>query len=278
MTPGPRPGTLGLRLAGSVRVRRRWSVAERFGRHMDVCNHLFTQEPTGLGAGVARLCARSVLRMVERFAPVPARFLEIGPGGGLFAEECVRRGHEYAGVEGNAAQAAKLRDAGLDVVHAMVPPLPAELYGFHCVFAGDVLEHMQDWRTAGELLVQVRERLAPGGVVALLCPDAVAWGGRFRDGDYSHAFATTLRNTQKLLVDCGFIPVSHAYYSGPFRGVARWPFRLLNSLSPVRLLDALAGPACPPRRLTNLYFTFLQDFLVVARAGSPSGSRERGPQ
>ena len=192
----------------------------------------------------------------------------------MFAEECVGRGHEYTGVEGNERQAAKLREAGLDVVHAMVPPFPPDLRGFHCVFAGDVLEHMRDWQTAAELLVQVRGRLAPGGVVALLCPDAAAWGVRFRDGDYSHAFTTTLRSTQKLLVDCGFAPVLHAYYSGPFRGLIRWPFRLLNALNPVRLLDALVGPRHPPRRLTNLYFTFLQDFLIVARAGDAAGSED----
>ena len=241
---------------------------------MDVCDHLFRQDPTGPGVAIARLCARSVLRTVERFAPAPARLLEIGPGGGLFAEECVRRGHEYAGVEGNGTQAARLRDAGLDVVHAMVPPLPADLRGSHCVFAGDVLEHMRDWETAARLLADVREHLAPGGIVALLCPDAAAWGGRFHDGDYSHAFPTTPRNTQKLLVDCGFVPVLLARYSGPFRGVARWPFRLLNALNPARLLDALAGPRHPPRRLTNLYFTFLQDFLILARAGDAAGSED----
>ena len=240
---------------------------------MDTPGHYFAQEPTGPGTRLARMSALSVLRTVEQFLWPPGRFLEIGPGGGVFAHECVRRGHEYVGIEANREQARRLRGVGLNVVHGVVPPIPKGLGPLDCVFAGDVLEHMPDWRTASALLEDVHDRLESGGVLALLCPDATAWGNRFRDGDYSHTFPTTLRNTQKLLVDCGFLPIHHTYYAGPFRGAARWPFRLLNALNPTRLLDGLFGPHHPPRRLTNLYFTFLQDFLIVSRAEQSPGSR-----
>lgn len=84
-----------------------------------------------------------------------ARVLDIGCGTGIFLCHLKERGFErLAGVETSENLRAKFRDPGI----ALFDRLPGRRYDR--VFMLDVLEHIEDDRG---MLVEVRDRLAPGG-------------------------------------------------------------------------------------------------------------------
>ena len=168
------------------------------------------------------------------------RVLEIGTGYGFLARQFKERGFEYLGVEMNDGLAALTRELGLEVLTCTAPPFPERAKEFlpNVVWLSHVVEHSVSWRAARELLIQVREMLAPGGEVVIIGPDALWWKWEFWNVDWSHGYATSVNNVRQLLWDCGFeVPTAAHHTCGifcrPLRMLCENVFRLI----PYRLID-----------------------------------------
>jgi SAM-dependent methyltransferase len=117
------------------------------------------------------------------------RILEIGFGPGLAVAELARAGagHVY-GIDHSAVMlrqaarrnAAAIRAGRVTLINASVDQLPAALDGpFDAILA---VNSLRFWPAPGERLAELRERLAPGGRIAIVsqprCPGATAGTSR----------------------------------------------------------------------------------------------------
>jgi SAM-dependent methyltransferase len=115
-----------------------------------------------------RATARRLLDLIGRYAPA-GRLLEVGCGHGLLLDEARRRGYEVRGVELSASAAGYARDVlGLDVREQPLDEVRADDGGFAAIVMADVIEHLDDPLGA---LDQLRDLLAPGGVLCVVTPD-----------------------------------------------------------------------------------------------------------
>jgi len=174
-------------------------------------------------------------------------------------------GYEYLGIEGNAAACDELRARRLNVIHAIVPPFPFSDEQFDCICAVHVLEHMPSPGVADEFVAGAIAHLAPGGIMAICSPELRSWGINFWRGDHTHTFPTWAYQTMSMFHDHGLVPEYCTSVSGPFAGVARYPFLIANKLNPWNVVESLFGPTLPPRRLRKLKTTFLECFVVVGK-------------
>jgi len=113
-----------------------------------------------------RTWARGRLAGLARLRPPPSTLLEVGSGYGLFLAAARDAGYRVRGVELSRTGARVARqELGLDVLGGQLadaPPEPADVICFW-----DTLEHVADPLA---FLRQVRDRLTPGGVIALSVP------------------------------------------------------------------------------------------------------------
>ena len=77
-----------------------------------------------------RIIAREVQNRIQLSQTLSHRktlkTLEFGPGKGHFARAALSSGWEYRAVDGSPAVIQLLREEGIDVVQAFVPPVPKE--------------------------------------------------------------------------------------------------------------------------------------------------------
>jgi 2-polyprenyl-3-methyl-5-hydroxy-6-metoxy-1,4-benzoquinol methylase len=143
--------------------------------------------------------------------------LEIGPGKGFFASECLKRNINYVCIEANAKTVLRLRKKGIKVYKGKVPPITIS-GKFDVIFMDQVFEHMESIKPATELVKECRKHLNTNGLLIISSPDATVWEWDFFNGDYTHNFVTTLNRTKQLLLDQNFLIVNSGYYSLIFRG------------------------------------------------------------
>ncbi len=192
--------------------------------------------------------------------------LELGVGKGFFAWICRDHGHDYLGVEANGEQCARLKKQGLDVICAQVPPLPPELedeYGL--IYAAHLLEHLPGSRAVHELLSQCRDRLAGGGAVAMLFPDAESMGSDFWNCDYTHTYATTGRRIAQAMTDAGLRVVTVQTFNGHYRGGRRLLARAGSSRLVRSVTQALAREPARRERYYRGWLYLQKTILVVGK-------------
>ena len=116
-----------------------------------------------------RATARAVLEAIEREV-TPGAILDLGCWVGFLLAEARERGWETTGVEPSTFASAYARERlGLDVRTTGLFDADLPEGRFQAVVLGDVIEHLPD---PGAALERIRALLAPGGVVALILPDA----------------------------------------------------------------------------------------------------------
>lgn len=193
--------------------------------------------------------------------------LEIGPGDGYIAEIARSQGLDYTAIEGSDAVAEKLRQDGVQVLRAYVPPLPPSLPSdlLRCCYLLHVLEHMTSAHDASTLVSEIREHLAPGGALVVACPDYSRWGKYFYDCDYTHAYPVTRRRLAQLLHDQGMEVVYHTIYIGSVFGYHGLPISWLAKLLYWPLLDNIIGPVRFRDVLNRGFLTLMPNVLMVAR-------------
>ena len=116
-----------------------------------------------------------MLRMLE--GRPPARVLDIGCSGGLFAERSRAAGHHVTGVDVVEIPSVRERTDRF-VLADLEEGLPSEVgEGFDIVVAGDVIEHVS---RPADALRHIRRVLRPGGEVLLSVPNFGHWYPRAR--------------------------------------------------------------------------------------------------
>ena len=131
--------------------------------------------------------------------------LELGPGRGHFARAVLSLGWEYRAVDASPAVLRLLREEGLEVLQAFVPPVPEEAGGgYDLVLMEHFIEHMDSPTSARALVDSICQSLSQNGLIFIVAPDFLAHRSNFWDCDYTHSFVTTIQRLRQLLLDCNY--------------------------------------------------------------------------
>lgn len=156
-----------------------------------------------------RATARRTLERVERHA-APGALLDVGCWVGFLLDEARARGWRTLGVEPSEFASSFARERlGLEVRTVELDDASLEGERFDAVVLGDVIEHLP---RPGEALDRIASLLAPGGVVALMLPDAGsrlarAMGRRWWSVVPTHVQYFTRHSIRVLLDRHGFEPL-----------------------------------------------------------------------
>ena len=204
-----------------------------------------------------------VYSLLEPRLPAGASVLELGVGKGWFAQVCREHGHSYQGVEANEDQCRELEAQGLTMTCGRVPPVPVD-GKFGLVYSAHLIEHLGGGELVHELLADCARLLAPGGIVALLFPDAMAMGSHFWNCDYTHVWPTTERRVAQALADAGFAVAAAHRLNGHYTGAMQLAARIGSRRAVLHAAQAVARS--PEKR--DLYYRgwmyLQQDILLIA--------------
>lgn len=158
------------------------------------------------------------------------RLLDVGAATGLLLQEAERLGWRASGVEPSqwAAKVAK-EEYGLDVHCGTLQDSPFENEEFDFVTAVDVIEHVADPRG---LLVDMRERLAPGGILCVVTPDFDSLVARILKKNWwhvrqAHIYYFNEASLNRLLDETGYRVIKRKRYGWTF-SVDYWASRFEN--------------------------------------------------
>ncbi len=234
-------------------------------------DHFAQDRPTRLGVWLSH----GVSRRIFEFARIRRGdcVLEIGPGRGVFTDLCLREGADYWAIEPNQDMADRLRQRGINVTSAIVPPVPDLGRTFDVVVMNSVIEHMNTMVDALELARQVHRMLKPGGRFVLYAPDYANWRHHFFIGDFSHSYITSWRRLEELLTSAGFGRVEGCYQTATFRGVPCFILSGLAAWMPFGWLDVLFPHSRLVHKLYKIQIGLLRRVLV---AGVKSAEADAG--
>jgi SAM-dependent methyltransferase len=158
-------------------------------------------------AGRRAEAERARVARVRRHAPPGGRLLDVGCALGSFLTAAAAGGYAAEGVEPDPGTSAQARAAGLRVTTGTLRDVAAE---FDVVTMFHVIEHVDSPRA---VLLDVRRRLRPGGVLVIETPTAEnLWfalaPARWRQLIPDHYFFFTVGTLSRLLRECGLQPVS----------------------------------------------------------------------
>ena len=119
---------------------------------------------------------------------VKGRILENGCGVGMYVEHVSLLEGTVIGLEYDFERAAEARQNSLHILNAAGEALPLPSGTFDLVLSHEVLEHVQDDRTAAREMIRV---LKPGGRALIFCPNrgypfethGVYWKGKYHFGN-----------------------------------------------------------------------------------------------
>jgi len=170
-----------------------------------------------------------------------SRILEIGPGHGFFARQCIKKGYRYQAIDTSPAVVETLRADGI-----MVELTDLEKWSnsekYDVVWLSHVLEHMQNWAMARDLILSVTQKLTQDGIVVVVSPDILSWKQHFWDVDWSHGYQTSIRSCVQLLNDVGFSVEVATHHRGAYTGFIPRTLLAASSLLPHTLLDRVVTP------------------------------------
>lgn len=144
---------------------------------------------------------------ISRLCSPPANVLDVGCGLGEILDIVRRYGFRTFGVELNPARAAVAARKGHNVQPGLFSPSTFQEVQFDVVILSHLIEHLPD---PGELLRQVRERMAEHGLLYIATPN---FGGVICtiEGSHCKSFAPpvhiayfTRPSLVRLLENCGF--------------------------------------------------------------------------
>ena len=98
--------------------------------------------PTAIGERRKANDAAALFEHLFPELPNEAHILEIGPGHGYFARECLRRRFRYTGVEPSVELCTALRREGIAVLNKPVPPIEVDDESLDLVHSNDFVEHL----------------------------------------------------------------------------------------------------------------------------------------
>ena len=110
------------------------------------------------------------LEMIVRAAGerIQGRILENGCGVGMYVEHVAQHGGTVIGLEYDLERAAEARTRSEHILNAAGECVPLPASSFDLVLSHEVIEHVQDDRTAIREMIRV---IKPGGRVLIFCPN-----------------------------------------------------------------------------------------------------------
>jgi SAM-dependent methyltransferase len=211
-----------------------------------------------------RASAAAVLARVEAHT-TPGRILDVGCWLGFLLAEARDRGWQPVGLEPSDFASAWARDRlGLDVRTAGIEAIPPD-ERFEAVVMADVIEHLLD---PADALTRVRAALAPGGVLALVLPDAGsalarAMGRRWWSVIPTHVQYFSRASLTRLLESNGFVTLELA--TAPKAFTVRYYLERIEGYSS-RLSHGLVAAAERARLADRIWAPDFRDrMLVLAR-------------
>ena len=208
---------------------------------------------------------RSRLALLARHATPGGDLLEVGPGVGSLVEPIRSMGWRYRAIEASSALAASLRERGVDVVEAWVPPFPVPDACCDALYADQVLEHMSGIDGARAFASESFRVLRPGGVVFVVVPDYLKERTFFWDVDYTHNFVTTERRVRQLLGDHGFTVERVVRSIGASTGVTRDLLATCSMFANLPGLDPLSRYTGTEDLLFKIRKNFFETLTFVGR-------------
>ena len=199
--------------------------------------------------------------------PKSAAILEIGPGRGEFAEEAVKRGFQYVGIEPSQSLSEELRNKKIRVINESVPPINFPDNYFDVVYSFDVLEHFQGYPSVLDFLKESKRVVKEGGRICIIAPNYSTLGTLFFEYDYQHSFITTQGRIKRMFLDIGLC-VTHQqeFLIKPQKGLFSFIDRLLAcALIPIVRMSFVAM-ICKIFKLDNFLFKVrknLFDHIVI---------------
>jgi SAM-dependent methyltransferase len=214
---------------------------------------------------------RSRLALLARYAPARGDLVEIGPGVGSLVEPLAAMGWRYRAIEASPTLAAQLRQRGVDVTEAWVPPFPVSDESCDVLYADQVLEHMSGIDAAHAFASEAFRVLRPGGIAFIVVPDYLKERTFFWDVDYTHNFVTTERRVRQLLGDHGFAVERVVRSIGASTGVGRDALAACSMLVNIPGLNALSRHTRTEDLLFRVRKNFFETLTFVGRkpASSP---------
>lgn len=188
-------------------------------------------------------------RLVERFLDNDKNcsILEVGTGVGRFAEQVVKLGCEYVGIEPTKT----LRDAANDrltrhgfgalVVDDSLPELSTLDDRFFTHGAAlHVIEHASSSEVAIEWLTAISQRVEADGKILIVCPNAMDLGIHFYNVDWTHQWVSTTSRIVSLGNEIGLEVVDRKDLRGTFSNpVIKAFLAIVAKLFPTELVDRL---------------------------------------
>lgn len=220
---------------------------------------------TRFGGARRQRIERSRLALLARHAPAGGEVLEVGPGVGSLVDPIRAHGWTYRAIEASPALAQALRDRGVDVTEAWVPPFPVADASCDVLYADQVLEHMSGIDGARAFVSEILRVLRPGGVALIVVPDYLKERTFFWDVDYTHNFVTTERRVRQLLGDHGLQVEAMVRAIGAATGVARDLLAGLSMLANLPGLEPLSRYTRTEDVLFRVRKNFFETLTFVAR-------------
>jgi SAM-dependent methyltransferase len=220
---------------------------------------------TRLGGARRLRIERSRLALLARHAQGRGDLLEIGPGAGSLVEPITAMGWRYRAIEASPTLAARLRQRGVDVTEAWVPPFPVPDESCDVLYADQVLEHMSGIDAAHAFTTEAFRVLRPAGIAFIVVPDYVKERTFFWDVDYTHNFVTTERRVRQLLGDHGFTVERVVRSIGASTGVGRDLLAACSMLANIPGLDAVSRYTRTEDLLFRVRKNFFETLTFVGR-------------
>jgi SAM-dependent methyltransferase len=163
-------------------------------------------------------------QLLEMVGSAPRTILDVGCGQGELGHTLRERGHSVVGIDYNQPKFELDEFVKADLGQG----LPLDNRRFDVVLLADVLEHMLD---PHRLLLQAKERLAPGGRVLVSLPNVTHWSVRAQVAmgkfdytnkgilDRGHVRFFTRASAERMFEGAGLSPVSHRTTPVPWENV-----------------------------------------------------------
>jgi len=126
--------------------------------------------------------------------------LEIGCGGGFFAQQCKHNNIAYVALEANETMANALAGQGFEVHRGFAPPISLSAE-FDVIFMDQVFEHMRGRDEAVAMMQSCKSHLKPGGILVICSPDILTVKEDFFS-DYTHNNPTCMPMLDRIFMDC----------------------------------------------------------------------------
>lgn len=173
-----------------------------------------------------------------------ARILEIGPGRGVFAAECIARKLFYVAIDQSLDVLKRLPCPAHTIWHRVPPLLPEKHLlrqtPLDAVVAEAVLEHMAGYADTVALVQSIHRVVRPGGRVVLRFPEIRFSRFAFWEFAADHQYVTSLPRVCALLEQNGFVVERSGYFVDCFCGPAAHLIGWLTRLIPTRMLQTVA--------------------------------------